>query len=149
MDDRARLDGITETVIGAAIEVHRALGAGLLESAYQSCLSFELTTRGLGVERERQIPVIYKQARLDCGYRADLVVAKEVIVEVKSVDQLQPIHAMQLLSCLRLSGLRVALLINFNVTVLTKGIRRIVNAYPDLVLPLRASATSALKGNAP
>jgi len=147
MDDAERLDGITEAVIGAAIEVHRALGAGLLESAYQSCLSFELATRGLSVERERQIPVIYKQARLDCGYRADLVVANEVIVEVKSVDQFHPIHAAQLLSYLRLSGLRVGLLMNFNVTVLTKGIRRIVNAYPDPMSPLRASATSALRGN--
>ena len=151
MDDKDRLDGISEAVIGAAIEVHRALGPGLLESAYQSCLSFELTTRGVVVEREREIPVIYKKERLDCGYRVDLVVANELIVEVKSVDQFHPVHAAQLLSYLRLSGLHVGLLINFNVSVLTNGIRRIVNAYPDVPHPVRvsaSSASSALKGNA-
>ncbi len=148
MSDRERLDRITESVIGAAIEVHRALGAGLLESAYQSRLSFELGTRGFPVEREKEIPVIYKKARLDCGYRVDLIVANEVIVEVKSVDQFHPVHASQLLSYLRLSGLHVGLLINFNMTVLTSGIRRIVNTYPDLLIPLRSSAASAFKGNA-
>ncbi len=148
MSERERLDGISEAVIGAAIEVHRALGPGLLESAYQGCLSFELTARGFIVEREREIPVIYKKARLDCGYRVDLLVANELIVEVKSVDQFHPVHAAQLLSYLRLSGLHVGLLINFNVKVLTSGIRRIVNGYPDVRHPLRASASSALKGNA-
>jgi GxxExxY protein len=148
MSDRERLDRITESVIGAAIEVHRTLGAGLLESAYQRCLDFELTTRGLGVEREWKVPVVYKQPTLDCGYRVDLVVANAVIVEVKSVDQFHPVHAAQLLSYLRLSGLHVGLLINFNVTVLRNGIRRIVNAYPDAPYSLRASAASALKGNA-
>jgi GxxExxY protein len=148
MDDRKRLDTLTESIIGSAIEVHRALGPGLLESAYERCLSFDLATRGFTVEHQKPIPLFYKNTRLDCGYRVDLVVANEVIVEVKSVEQLLPIHGAQLLSYLRLSRLQVGLLINFNVSVLKNGLRRIVNSYPDFPYPLRASASSALKGNA-
>jgi GxxExxY protein len=148
MDDREQLDRLTESIIGSAIEVHRALGPGLLESAYERCLSFELATRGVAVEHQKPIPLFYKKARLDCGYRVDLVVADKVIVEIKSVDQLLPIHGAQLLSYLRLSRLQVGLLINFNVSILKNGVRRIVNSYPDSSHPLRPSAASALKGNA-
>jgi GxxExxY protein len=145
--DKDRLDAVTQSIIGAAIEVHRALGPGLLESAYETCLSFDLVERGLKIERQRSLPFVYKGSRLDCGYRVDLVVEEAVIVEVKAVEQLLPIHAAQLLSYLRLSDLPVGLLINFDVTSLQRGIRRVVNAYPDSLRPLRSSAASALKGN--
>jgi GxxExxY protein len=145
--DKDGLDAITESIIGAAIDVHRALGPGLLESAYETCLSFDLVERGLRIERQRSLPFVYKGSRLDCGYRVDLVVEEAVIVEVKAVEQLLPIHAAQLLSYLRLSDLPVGLLINFDVTALQRGIRRVVNAYPDSLRPLRSSAASALKGN--
>jgi GxxExxY protein len=146
--DKDRLDAITESIIGAAIEVHRALGPGLLESAYEMCLGFDLVERGLKIERQRSLPLVYKGSRLDCGYRVDLMVEGAVIVEIKAVEQLLPIHAAQLLSYLRLSDLPVGLLINFDVTSLQRGIRRVVNAYPDSLRPLRSSAASALKGNA-
>ena len=147
MEGKERLDRITETIIGGAIDVHRTLGPGLLESVYESCLSFELAARGLNVERQRALPLTYKGLRLECAYRVDLMVDKAVIVEVKAVEQLLPIHATQLLSYLRLSELPVGLLINFDVTTLQRGIRRVVNSYPDSLRPLRASAASALRGN--
>ena len=120
----------------------------MLESAYETCLSFDLVERGLKIERQRSLPFVYKGSRLDCGYRVDLVVEEAVIVEVKAVEQLLPIHAAQLLSYLRLSDLPVGLLINFDATSLQRGIRRVVNAYPDSLRPLRSSAASAFKGNA-
>ena len=104
--------------------------------------------RGLKIERQRSLPFVYKGSRLDCGYRVDLVVEEAVIVEIKAVEQLLPIHAAQLLSYLRLSKLPVGLLINFDVTALQCGIRRVVNAYPDSLRPLRSSAACAFKGNA-
>ena len=104
---------ITEIVIGCAIEVHRTLGPGLLESAYEICLCRELNLRGIPFERQVSIPVEYKGVRLDCGYRADLIVGGKILVEIKAVDQLAPIHEAQVLSYLKLSGLRVGLLINF------------------------------------
>ncbi|HEC36572.1 MAG TPA: GxxExxY protein, partial [Anaerolineae bacterium] len=122
----------------AAIEVHRALGPGLLESAYEACLTFELAQRGLQVERQRPLPVVYQEVKLDCGYRLDLLVEEAVIVEVKAVDRLMPIHQAQLLSYLKLSGCKVGLLINFNVKVLKDGIRRMVNDSPDTLRSLRA-----------
>ncbi len=125
------LNKITETVIGAAIHVHKALGPGLLESAYGTCLAYELSQRGLKVERQVPLPVVYKETRLDCGYRLDLLVEDSVIVEVKAADELMPIHEAQVLSYLRLSGRKVGLLINFNVTTLTKGLKRIVNGLPE------------------
>ncbi|MCX7919484.1 MAG: GxxExxY protein [bacterium] len=125
------LNQITDKIINAAINVHRALGPGLLESAYESCLFFELVDHGLKVEQQKPLMVIYRQVKLDCGYRLDLVVNDSVIVEVKSVDKLIPIHEAQLLSYLKLSGCKVGLLINFNVKVLKDGIRRIVNQFPD------------------
>ena len=131
MTEKERLNRITETIIGAAIEVHRVLGPGLLESAYEACLAFELAQRGLKVEQQKPSPVVYKDVKLDCGYRLDLLVEESVIVEIKAVDKLAPIHEAQLLSYLRLSGRKVGLLINFNVQVLKDGIRRIVNDFPD------------------
>jgi GxxExxY protein len=115
---------LTEQIIGAAIEVHRALGPGLLESAYQHCLAYELSLRGLTVGYEVPLPVIYKGTHVDCGYRLDIVVNDAVILELKSVDKLGPIHEAQLLTYLRLSGKRVGLIINFNVELLKSGITR-------------------------
>ncbi len=126
-----RLNQITESIIGAAIEVHRALGPGLLESAYETCLAYELAQRGLKVEQQKPLPVVYREVKLDCGYRLDLLVEDAVVVELKSVEQLHPIHQAQLLSYLKLSGRKVGLLINFNVTLLKDGIRRVVNNFPD------------------
>jgi GxxExxY protein len=130
-NDKERLNQITGSVIGAAIDVHRALGPGLLESAYESCLVFELTDRRLKVEQQKPLPVVYREVKLDCGYRLDLLVEEVVIVEVKAVDRLLPIHEAQLLSYLKLFGSPVGLLINFNVEVLKRGIHRIVNNFPD------------------
>jgi GxxExxY protein len=118
---------VTGAVIGAAIEVHRALGPGLLESTYRVCLRHELEQRGLTVASEVPVPVEYRGVRLDCGYRIDLLVEGAVVVELKSVEGLLPVHEAQLITYLRLSGLRVGLLINFNVPVLKDGIvRRVV-----------------------
>jgi len=138
MTEKELLNRITESIIGAAIEVHRALRPGLLESAYEACLAFELVERGLKVEQQKPLPVVYRDVRLDCGYRLDLLVEEKVIVEIKAVDRLAPIHQAQLLSYLRLSGCKVGLLINFNVKVLKDGIRRVVNSFPDSPRPLRA-----------
>jgi len=115
---------ISRSVIAAAIEVHRMLGPGLLESAYQVCLCHELALRGLGFRTEVGLPVDYKGVHLDCGYRMDLVVEDKVAVELKSVDKILPIHQAQLMTYLRLSKLRVGLLINFNVKVLRDGVVR-------------------------
>jgi GxxExxY protein len=111
-------------IIGAAIAVHRALGPGLLESTYEACLVYELTQRGLRVERQKELPVRYQGVRLDCGYRIDLLVEDAIIVELKAVDKLEPIHEAQLLSYLKLSGIKIGLLINFNVEFLKQGIKR-------------------------
>lgn len=119
---------ITREIIGAAIEVHRSLGPGLLESAYHECLARELLVRGIHFRRERPLPLEYKGIRLECGYKIDLLVANAVVVEVKSVEALAPIHEAQLLTYLRLGGWQVGLLINFNVAVLKHGIRRRVLA---------------------
>jgi len=115
---------LTENIIGAAIEVHRALGAGLLESAYQVCLAREFTLRGLSFEQERPVPVIYKDVKLDCGYRMDFLVNDKVVVELKAVDQMHPVYEAQLLTYLKLTGYKVGLLINFNVPLLKNGIIR-------------------------
>jgi GxxExxY protein len=121
---REELNQVTHAVIGAAMEVHRALGPGLLESAYQECLSRELTVREIPFEREHPLPLEYKGIHLPCGYRLDLLVAGAVVVEVKSVETLAPIHEAQLLTYLRLGGWKIGLLINFNVPLLKQGIRR-------------------------
>ncbi len=118
------INQITEAIIGAAIEVHRALGPGLLESAYEECLSRELSLRKIPFERQRALLVEYKGLHLDCGYRLDLLVNNAVVVEIKAVDGLQPIHDAQLLTYLKLGGWKAGLLINFNVPILKQGIRR-------------------------
>jgi GxxExxY protein len=115
---------LTEKIIGAAIEVHKALGPGLLESAYRACSVFELRQQGIDVDNELELPVVYKGVQVDCGYRIDVMVEKKVIVELKSVDELAPIHEAQLMSYMKLSIVKVGLLMNVNVTQLTKGIRR-------------------------
>jgi GxxExxY protein len=119
-------DQLTQAIIGAAITVHRHLGPGLLESTYQACLAYELRERGLHVKNQLELPVVYKNVRLECGYRIDLLVEDAVIVELKAVDQLLPIHEAQLISYLKLSNQRVGLLINFNVKLLTEGVKRLV-----------------------
>ncbi len=115
---------LTHDIIEAAIEVHRALGPGLLESAYHCCLRHELSARGMSVEAEVPIPIIYKGVHLDAGYRIDLLIEKSVIVEIKSIEQLLPIHEAQLLTYLKLTEVRVGLLMNFNVPLLKDGIKR-------------------------
>jgi len=127
------INELTEIVIGCAIEVHRALGPGLLESAYEICLCRELTLHGIAFERQVAIPVEYKGVKLDCGYRADLIVGGKILVEIKAVDQLAPIQEAQLLSYLKLSVLKVGLLINFNERMLMHGVRRKVLGPPEEV----------------
>ena len=122
-----RVNVLTDAIIGAAIEVHRILGPGLLESAYEQCLCHELALRKLAFRRQESVPVIYKAVRLDCGYVLDLVVEDQVVVELKAVDILLPVHASQLLTYLRLLDKRVGLLINFRASRLVEGIKRVVN----------------------
>ena len=117
---------LTHAIIGAAIEVHRLLGPGLLESAYEECLARELTLRGLQFERQKPIPVVYKDVKLECGYRIDLLVEGRIVVELKAVDALAPIHEAIILTYLKLSERPLGLLINFNVPVLKDGIRRFI-----------------------
>ncbi len=125
------VDRITEIIIGAAIDVHKALGPGLLESAYEECLFYELKQQYLSVNRQVNLPVIYKEVRLDIGYRLDLLVENKVIVELKTVDKLMPIHDAQLLTYMKLINCTVGLLINFNVPILKHGLRRKVLNYVD------------------
>jgi len=131
MEEGARLNQVTEQIIGAAIAVHRTLGPGLLESAYETCLVYELTQQGLKVEAQKPLPVVYREVKLDCGYRLDLLVEDTVVVELKAVDRLAPIHTAQLMSYLKLSGCKVGLLINFHEALLKNGIVRKVNDFPD------------------
>jgi GxxExxY protein len=122
----AELNELTRQIIGAAIEVHRHLGPGLLESAYETCLAYELRQLGLAVERQKGLPLVYKEISLDQGYRIDLLVEQKAIVEIKVVDQIAPVHEAQVLSYLRFSGCQVGLLLNFNVKLLKNGIRRFI-----------------------
>jgi GxxExxY protein len=119
-------DLLTEKVIGFAIEVHRQLGPGLLESAYEECLCYELKQNGFDIRRQVPLPVVYKSVRLDYGYRLDIVVENQVIVELKTVERLLPIHEAQLLTYMKLAGIRTGLLLNFNTAVLKDGIRRLM-----------------------
>ncbi len=125
------LNELSKKVIGAAIEVHKTLGPGLLESAYEECLCDELTLQGLSFERQKPLPVTYKGKLLDCGYRLDIVVEKAIILELKSCEKIEPIHRAQLLTYLKLSGLRIGLLFNFNCPVMRHGIVRVVNQLPE------------------
>ena len=117
---------VTGTVIGAAIEVHRILGPGLLESVYEECLCRELELRNISFERQKSLPLKYKGMEIDCGYRLDIVLGRKLIVELKACSSLEPIHEAQLLTYLRLTGIKVGLLINFNVPILKDGIKRLV-----------------------
>jgi len=135
---------LTERIIGAAIEVHRHLGPGLLESAYEACMCYELSQMGLSFQRQVHLPVEYKGVHLDCGYRMDLVVAGTVVVEIKTVAELLPIHSAQLLTYLKLFNKPIGLLINFDVPILKTGLKRIVNRYVKPVSAPTISAPSAL-----
>lgn len=117
---------LSASIIGCAITVHKQLGPGLLESAYETCLAYELEQQGLFVERQKPMPLKYKTIDMDCGYRLDLVINKQVILEIKAVEQLMPIHDAQLLTYMRLAECRLGLLINFNERLLKNGIRRFV-----------------------
>lgn len=129
------LSDLTQRVIGACIEIHRALGPGLLESAYEECLCYELARMGLRFTRQQPLPVVYKEIRLACGYQMDIVVENSLILELKAIEHILPVHEAQLLTYLKLTGLSLGLLINFNVSVLKYGIRRIVNNYKGSKLP--------------
>ena len=120
------INRITEIVIGCAIEVHRQLGPGLLESAYEECLCYELQKAGLNFERQKPVPVIYKEIKLDCGYRIDVLVEKCVVVELKTVDVFNPVHEAQILTYMKFADKNVGLLINFYVTLLKNGIKRYI-----------------------
>ena len=122
-----RDDELSGRIIGCAMKVHTALGPGLLESAYEACLFHELNKAGLGSEKQKPLPLVYETVKLDCGYRIDLLVENKVIVEIKAVDSLHPIHSTQLLTYLKLSSCKLGLLINFNVLHLKDGIKRVVN----------------------
>ena len=121
------MNGLTERIIGAAIEVHKILGPGLLESAYERCLAHEFSVANISFECQVPLPVIYKSLQLDCGYRIDFLVEKTLVLELKAVEGLQSIHEAQLLTYLKLGGWPIGLLINFNVPMLKKGIKRMVN----------------------
>jgi len=126
---KSNINEITDVIIGAAIAVHKELGPGLLESAYEACLTFELADQKVKIERRKGLPIKYRGVQLDCGYRIDLLVEDKVVVELRAVQRLEPIHEAQLLSYLKLSGCKVGLLINFNVKVLKDGIKRLVYKY--------------------
>lgn len=128
----AETNAITSAIIGAAIEIHRALGPGLLESAYHPCLAYELTARSITFEAGKPLPLTYKEVRLDCGYRLDFIVESLVVIELKSVAALAPVHTAQLLTYLKLTGCPAGLLINFNVPVLKQGIRRVLAKAPHV-----------------
>jgi GxxExxY protein len=130
-DEKERLNVLSNRIIGAALRVHSELGPGMLESAYEACLTFELLDSGLYVERQKSLPLVFRGRRLDCGYRIDLRVEDEIIVEVKAIARLDKVHSAQLLSYLRLLKLKLGLLMNFNVTSLRDGIKRIVNGFPE------------------
>ena len=122
---------LTNHIIGPSIEVHRALGPGLLESAYEECLAHELSQRGIPFDRQKPLPVVYRGLKLECGYRADFLVDGRVIVELKAVDALAPIHDAIVLTYLRMSGCKVGLLLNFNVAALRDGIKRLVLGFEE------------------
>ena len=120
------INNLTGQILGAAIEVHKALGPGLLESVYEECLCRELELRNMPFERQKEIPIEYKGCKLDCGYRLDLVVNHQIVLELKAVERIEPIHEAQLITYLRLTGINLGLLLNFNVPVLKDGIKRMI-----------------------
>ena len=132
MLEKDRLNTLTEKIIGAAIAVHHEIGPGLLETAYEACLAYELMDRGMFFVRQKPLPLVYRGVRMDCAYRVDLLVQDAVVVEVKSLERIGRVHEAQLRSYLRLSGCKVGLLLNFNVKWFTaEGIKRVVNNFPD------------------
>ena len=126
MDGKLIFDELSRTVIGLALEVHKQLGPGLLESAYEACLAFELGQAGIEFVRQAPIPLTYKGIKLDCGYRADLIVQQSLLLELKSIESIAAIHHAQLLTYMRLASIRTGLLVNFNVPLLKNGIQRFV-----------------------
>jgi GxxExxY protein len=118
---------ITGKIINAGIEVHKALGPGLLESAYKECLYYQLTKNGLFVEKEKVLPLVYEEVKLDCGYRLDLLIENKIVVEIKSIDAINEIHLAQVLTYLKIGNYKLGLLLNFNVVLLKNGIKRIIN----------------------
>jgi GxxExxY protein len=125
------MNQLSSKIIGAAIEVHKSLGPGLLESTYEECLCHELSIQGLSFEKQKPLPIDYKGKRLDCGYRLDIVVENEIILELKSCEKIESIHKAQLLTYLKLSGLNLGLILNFNVPFMREGIVRIVNEFKE------------------
>ena len=121
------LNNLSRSIIGAAIEVHKILGPGLLESTYEACLFYELNQKGFLVERQKELPIVYKEVQLDIGYRIDLIVENEIIIELKSIKEILPIHFAQILSYLKLSNLNLGLIINFNEARLIDGVKRFIN----------------------
>ncbi|MFA3781574.1 GxxExxY protein [Melioribacteraceae bacterium 4301-Me] len=121
-----QFEDLTNVIIGCAIEVHKELGPGLLESAYEECLAYELVKRGLKIERQKPVPVVYKEIELECGYRIDILVEDKVVLELKTVDEFNPIHEAQILTYLKFAQKKVGLLINFNVLRLKDGIKRFI-----------------------
>lgn len=119
-------ENLSGQIIGAAIEVHRNLGPGLLESAYEECLAYELRQKKLSYERQKELPIVYKDLKLEYGYKLDLLVENSIIVEIKSVEKIAPVHTAQILTYMRLANIKIGLLINFNATVLKNGIKRFV-----------------------
>ena len=125
------INRLSSEILGAAIEVHKTLGPGLLESAYEQCLCHELNLRDISFESQRPLPVVYKGKRMDCGYRLDVVVEDSIIIELKSCEKIEPIHKAQLLTYLKISGLNLGLILNFNVPIMKDGIVRMVNNLKD------------------
>jgi GxxExxY protein len=125
------INQLSSKIIGAAIEVHKYLGPGLLESAYEECLCHELELRSLRLDRQKPLPVMYKSKKLDCGYRLDVVVENQIILELKSCEKIEPIHKAQLLTYLKLSNIKLGLLLNFNTPIMKDGIVRVANELPE------------------
>ena len=136
---------LTQTVIGCAMKVHTALGPGLLESAYQECLCFELMRAGLFAEKEKPMPLIYSEVKLDCGYRVDIMVERRLVLEIKAVEAINNVHLAQVLTYLKLADLRLGLILNFHVLHLRDGIKRVVNRFDDSASSAKTSAPSAVK----
>jgi len=139
------INEITEAIIGYSIKIHTELGLGLLESAYQECLFYELSSNGFNVEKEKPLALVYKGVKMECGYRVDLLVENKVIVELKSVEALTDVHIAQVLTYLKLSNNKIGLLINFNVYRLKDGLKRLINKYYSSASSEENSAFSAAK----
>ncbi|MCB2194537.1 MAG: GxxExxY protein [Bacteroidetes bacterium] len=118
---------IAHKIVGAAIEVHKSLGPGLLESAYQECLAYKLNQLGLKIQKEKPMPLVFEEVKLECGYRIDILVENKVVIEIKSVESLNDVHLAQTLTYMKLGNYKLGLLINFNVTLLKHGIKRVIN----------------------